>query len=155
MNEELFQPSLSDGNDKETETYDIGKLFYVAFFGGIVPTVVLSSVCARGLKLKSTVINLMITAGVLVLIVNVFIAGLFVAGYITIEKTYLRWIFRIVTVLLYLGFYKIMSPKYKQHIVFGGETKPLLRDAIIWIIAGNIIQFFLFSFGGLVINNVI
>ena len=152
MTDELFKPSLENEEPIKIETYDIGKLFYVAFFGGIIPTVVLGTINAKGLRISKNITNILATIGILILLAKVVIVGLVVSGSMTLDNRSLRWIFRIVAVALYLVYFRIMKPKFEQHMFLGGEVKPLLKHAIIWMVIGVMVELILLSAGGFIFN---
>lgn len=155
MSSELFQPSLKNQNFEDIETYDIHKLFYVAFFGGIIPTSVLCSKNAKGLKLNRKIISFMVVLSILILLAKVIFVGLMTSHYITVNTRYSRWIFRVINVIFYLIYYRFMKPGFNMHIFDGGETKPLLKDAIKWILIGIVIEFVLLFTGSMVIKYVL
>jgi len=45
-----------------------------------------------------------------------------------------------------------MKSSYKQHFVLEGETRPLLKDAIIWIIIGMVVELVLIIVGRLIVG---
>lgn len=155
MSENIYQPSLKSEDYNETASYDIAKLFYVAFFGGVIPTVVLGTKNARGLKLDKIITGLMIGIGVVILAAKIVLVSLMNVRYFAADSRYIRWIYRGVCVLLYLGYYWAMKQRFKQHLVTVGTTKPLLKDAIIWIIVGSVAEFILLIAGSMVFRYVL
>lgn len=150
MSEELFQPSLKAG-DLQAKSYDIGKLLYVAFFGGVLPTVVLGALNARWLRVEKKLINLMIGVGVIAFLAEMIMWGVLLKGYVSFQNRSFRWIFRAAALLIYLGFYRILKPKFQQHLLTEGEIKPLLKDAIVWSVIGAAVT----VGGGLIVKNVL
>lgn len=162
MNEEIFKPSLNSEDGFGTSSYDISKLFYVAFFGGIVPTMVLGTMNARWLRIDKRVINFLLALGAAALIAKIIVYGnlmnwslakesLAVAG----GNKGMRWGFRAVSVSVFLIYYFSLKQKFQQHLVIEGEIKPLLTDAILWIILGGIIEIILIIGGVAVLGSFI
>ncbi|MGE5577099.1 MAG: hypothetical protein ACM3TT_07885 [Syntrophothermus sp.] len=138
MAQELFQPSLKAG-DLAAKSYDINKFLYVAFFGGVLPMVVLGTLNARWLRVDKKLVNIMLGLGVVALLAEIIMWGLILDGYLSLQNRGLRWIFRAAALLLYLGYARILKPKFQQHVLTEGEIKPLLKDAIVWSLVGAIV----------------
>lgn len=155
MTEDLFQPSLKQDNDRELKTYDISKLFYVAFFGGVVPTIALGTQNAKWLRIDKKLITLMIILGHLLLFSKVIVASLLLGEYIEVSTRTIRWIYKVGSLLLYMGYYSLMKNKFKQLIITNGNLQPMLKDAIKWIVIGIIVEVILLSLGGSLIQNVL
>ncbi len=153
MNEELLQPSLSVDSHFETKSYNFDKLFYVAFFGGIVPLVALGVKNAKWLRVKKQMISIIIVVGVFLLllkaVVTVLVMGGSVAGF---NLKILRWGFRGVALLFYLGYRFLLRRQYQQHLVTVGEFEPMLRDAMIWIAAAIVIEIVFLLLGTGIVN---
>ena len=148
MSNDLFEPSLTRENYREIKTYQISRILYVAFLGGVIPTVVLGSRNAKWLQIDKKMIGLMMILGIAILFFKPLFVGLATVNYIKYEVRSIRWIYNVACVLLYLGYYFLMKEKFKQHIVTGGEIRPILKDAVIWSVAGMLIEF------GLVITGI-
>lgn len=149
-NEELFQPSLND-EWQETKSYDISKLFYVSFFGGIIPTIVLGTKNARWLNISKKYINVLLFFGIGILLAK-FVAYSYLYA-INLDQEYsreLKTIYKLGSILLFGAYYKILKTNYKRHIALFGTTKPILKDSLIWIGIAIVIEFILLI-GGVVI----
>ena len=156
MDENLLNPTLKDKQFEEIKSYDIYKLFYIAFFGGLVATIITSAKNAKWLKVDKKIISISIEVGIVLLLFKV-IALSAMLNNVLIEREYLeylRWGSRIATVSLYFVNFKLMQKKYRKHIMLGGEDEPLLKDAIGYIILGSIIEFVLLFIGKEAFNNV-
>lgn len=140
MDKDLFQASLNDEAEEGLQSYNISKLFYVAFFGGIIPTLALSTKNAKSLRLDRVFINLMIVLGIGVIIIKAVVVGIYAAGAITINSSIIRNIFRGAALVYYLMYYMKMKPHFYQFVITGGEYKPLLKDALIWIAIGIVVE---------------
>lgn len=140
MSNDLLTPSLTREHYREIKTYDISKLFYVAFLGGMIPLIVLGCRNANWLQVDKKVIALMTMLGVAVLLTMLTLAGLSAGKYLNYEKTTIRLMYNAACVLFYLGYYLLMQKKFKQHILLGGDTEPLLKSAAIWWLVGLVIE---------------
>jgi hypothetical protein len=135
-------------NDQAIKTYQISRLFYVVCFGGVIAIVVLGSRNAQWLQIDKKMIGFMMILGVAILLFKLIAIGLAAINYIQIEVKNICWIYSIGCVLLYLGYYFLMKEKFKHHIAAGGEVQPMLKDAIIWSVAGMLLE------SGLVVTGV-
>jgi hypothetical protein len=70
MSQDIYQPSLEQGEDYQTRTYDINRLWYVAFLGGLVPTMILAARNAGWLRVDRKIINLVTGLGAAMLLVK-------------------------------------------------------------------------------------
>lgn len=149
MSDNLYQASLTQEDYKEIKTYQISRLVYVAFFGGVVPTIVLGTKNAHWLRIDKKIIALMIILGAVILLFKPIFLGLIAASYVGRNNlNMIKWIYRGACMLLYLGYYYFLREKFNQHVVTGGEVRPLLKDAIIWSAVGIIIEVILMLAGG-------
>jgi hypothetical protein len=137
--EKLFTASLSE-EDEKVEIHDIRRLFYVAFFGGIIPLVGLAAKLARQLKVDRKTIMLLAALGAVILIGKYAIAFTLFDGQPIMDRRTLSWIYKAGSCLLYLACYKVMKEKFAIHIGLGGEIKPILWDALAWILAGTLAE---------------
>jgi hypothetical protein len=143
MSADIFQASLQEGEYDSTKSYDIGKFIYIAFFGGIIPTLILSLKNAKWLKADHRVLKIIFVAGIAALLIKVVILGVsldWVTSFQSISSSGSRWLMRGVSVGFFLASNYLLKDKYHQHLVIIGETEPLLKDAIIWIFIGKIIE---------------
>lgn len=162
MNEEVFKSSLNSEDSYGTSSYDISKLFYVAFWGGIVSTIVLGTMNARWLRIDKKVINFLLALGALALIAKIVVYGSLMNWDVAMDslrevggKRELRWGFKAVSIGVFLIYYYAMKQKFQQHLVIEGEIKPLLKDAILWIILGGIIEAIFITGGVFVLGSLI
>ncbi|MDF2822127.1 MAG: hypothetical protein K0R15_2575 [Clostridiales bacterium] len=148
MSEELFERSLKDANYREMETYDITHFFYLAFIAGIVPTVALGTINAIGLRINKVFISLMIILGIMVLLSKAYLIGWIRVYEYDISSREIRLIYNAVAVLFYIIYVLTFKKRYKQHIILGGEKKPIIKAAVAWVIIGTVIEFIVILVGG-------
>ncbi|NMC56615.1 MAG: hypothetical protein GYA50_05285 [Eubacteriaceae bacterium] len=150
MSEELFKPTLSE--ERATKTYDISKLYYVAFFGGVIPTVILGAKNARWLGIDKKKIILMIALGAIVLISQIIALKIFIAHPSDMDTRsnikIISIIYQGASLLLSYIYYNLMQKNFKMHIMTGGETEPMLKEAIIWTIISTVIVSLIFIYIG-------
>ena len=146
MNKNKSHRSLKNTN--VIQTYDIRKLFYVAFMGGVIPTVILGTINARWLKIDKKMVNLLIGLGLITLITEVVMFGLLYLQYLHMDKISLIWLYRIISLLLYLAYFAVMKEKFNKRILFRGKTNPLFKDALLWTFVGVVLEFLLFYGSG-------
>lgn len=155
MSEDILKASLKDDTGRNTQTYDLNMLFYVAFFGGVIPTIVLGTANLKWLKIDKRIANLLITVGVIILIAKAAVYGLISGSYFVFDSRYLRWGSRIAAVILYLVYYAVMKEKYRQHLLLDGQVKPILNTAVKWVVIAMVIEAVLLFSGRLIIKNVL
>ena len=154
MIDELFESSLKRDDYSELKTYDISKLFYVAFLGGIIPTIVLGTKNANWLRVDKKKIGFLVILGVIVLFFKVILCSMVVAHYIEMSSRAIRWVYRVACLLFFLGYYFVMKDNLNQHKITSGDFQPILKDAVKWIIIGIASELILLSVGGYIIKNV-
>lgn len=147
MNNELLTPSLDNDEIQKLKSYDISQLFIVAFFGGIIPTVILGYINMKWLKINKKVIVLSIILGVLLLASKVCLVTLYYTEVIDLTQRSVRLISKIGAVVLYGFYYLLMKSKFRLYQLFYNETEPLLKPAIKWIIFGIIVEVIFLSVG--------
>jgi hypothetical protein len=154
MSQDLYRPSLNEENSKCTITYPIDNFFYVAFFGGVIPLVVLGTRNARWLKIDKWIQYVLIGLGIVILLSKIAIVSLVSQKVLVIESRYIKYSYKIASVLLYLLYYDVMKKKFRQHMLFGDE-EPLFIEALVWILVGAVVESILLMVGGLVISHVV
>lgn len=146
MSEEIFKASLQEGQVNSTKSYEIRKLLYVAFFGGVIPTLVLALKNARWLKTGNKISKILMTTGILAILIKIFIFGNALRWDASLETMSAagvreaRWIMRAISVGFYLVCYYLLKDKYQQHMVTVGETESIMSNGIMWVILGGIIE---------------
>lgn len=149
MENDLYRPTLNAQNTHHTESYDVGKLFLVAFFGGTIAISALSVINARWLKISQTTVTLMIIAAVVVLGLKMGAYYGYMHEILDWSRQSVRYSGRALDLALFGGFYFTMNKAFRSHLVLNGETKPMLRDAIVWIIISVVIEYFMISMIGM------
>lgn len=137
--EKLFTPSLTE-EDEKVEVYDINKFLYVAFFGGVIPLVALATKTAKQLKISNNIIAILAAAGGLILFGKYFIAYTIFNDQPIMTTRTLRWAYKAASVILYLGYYKVMKERFIIHINYSKSIKPIFKDAVIWFLIGILIE---------------
>lgn len=150
MDKDIFKPSLKEDGIRKTDTYDIRKLFYVAFFGGTIPITILGVRNSRWLGVKKGFVTAFYLIGALILVSKIFVVALYMGDALEISSRNIRLGVRVADVLLYAFMYMVMNPKYKMHLMTGGEEQPLFKNALKWIIIGIVAELALLSAGGFI-----
>ncbi|MFZ5814406.1 MAG: hypothetical protein ACOY93_03795 [Bacillota bacterium] len=137
----LFEPVLQQGT-APTQSYDINKLIYVAFFGGPLAVAALGTRNALWLRVERKWIYLLAGVALLMLIGKL----VWVAMNPAVEQTRtVRYLFRGLAILLFFGYRWVMGPAYRQHEVLRGETLPLLKDGLIAVLVAGLVEFLLLT----------
>lgn len=154
MSQELFQSTLREENEGKLKSYNLEKLYLVAFFGGLIPTVALSIKNALWLRIDRRWTIFMGGTGVIYLLSKVYFVSYYVPAIIQqghdSQTRMTKYIFRAITLLISVLFIRIMNKQYRRQQMFGGEFQPILKDAIIWTLIGTIIEVIVILLGGFV-----
>ena len=136
---ELYQSSLDKGW-QDSKSFDINKLFLVAFFGGIIPLIVLGRRNANWLHVPTKKLYPLIAISIVLVVSKFLLVHAALEGYVPFGIREIRNGFKISLVLLFLYLKHILSKPFQQHMVTNGETEPLLKTAIIWTLIGGVIE---------------
>jgi hypothetical protein len=77
----------------------------------------------------------------LVLLTNMVVFYMYANGSIPQENRIPRYSLRILSVLLFLLYKYVLNRPFQQHLVTIGETEPLFKQALFWVILGGIFEF--------------
>lgn len=136
---ELYRPSLSQ-EAPEIKSYNIGSLFYVAFFGGTIALTVLSIRNARWLRLRPAVIVVMVVLGMLAFIGKMALFYAYFNGNLSMERQSVKFLVRAFEIVLFLLFYKFMKGEFQSFRVLHGETQPLWKAGLAWSFVSLLIE---------------
>lgn len=137
---DLYRPSLKEGWN-QTKTYDINRLFFVAFFGGVIPMMVLGIRNSKWLKLPKLQTYFLLATSVLVLLAEVVILYIYANDTFTEGSRIPRVSVKILSILLFFLYQYVLNKPFQQHLYTNGEVEPILKSALLWITLGVIIQF--------------
>jgi hypothetical protein len=138
--EELYEPSLSTGTIRETRSYNIGSLVYVAFFGGVLALSVLATKNAKQLQVRPAIIQGLIAAAIVVFIAKMGFYYAYFHDLIELDRSSVKFLARGAELLLFGGFFLAMRQPFKQHLIFGGETESLWKAGVIWCLVSAIFE---------------
>lgn len=146
MDQNLLKPSLQT-EWTETKSYDIQRLWYPVFFGGLVTTLIMASRNAFWLRVRPAIVYYLIGFGIVILLGQVAAITYFTNGNWDLaaisaitKRSNIRLIRRAIALGVYLVYYLVMKNRFQQHMVTKGELKPLLVDSIILVLVGGILE---------------
>lgn len=140
MSEELYTASLADREVRKTKSYEIHNLFFVAFFGGIIAVSMLGIRNAKWLQLEEKYIRILTAISVSLLLIKMVIVYAVTHQLIDVEGSFSRFISRLLGLLCFVCFYFFLKKPYKEHVVLHGETEPLLKQGIYWVLLSALIE---------------
>lgn len=140
MENDLFRPTLTEENTEIIESYNIRNLFYVAFFGGIIPMTWLGTKNAKWLNINKKKINLLISIGILFLALKMGMVWMSYSEKLIIETRVIRWLYKGLSVILYFGYYLVMKKEFEQQVFWGVKIRPMFKDAILTFVASTFIE---------------
>lgn len=136
----LYEPSLSAGTVRETRSYNIGSLVYVAFFGGVLALSVLGTKNARQLNIKPSMIQGLIGAAIIVFLAKMGFYYAYFHELIELDRSIVKLCARGAELLLFGGFFMAMRKAFRIHTIFGGETESLWKAGILWCIISAVVE---------------
>ncbi|WP_059173831.1 hypothetical protein [Bacillus sp. FJAT-27445] len=144
-NADLLRPSLTKGW-KVTKTFDINRLFLVAFFGGAIPMMILGTRNAKWLNVPKNTINLLLGAGMLIFIGELALFHFYFSDFSVNGDRTPRYIMRALNIILFFFYRFALKKPFQQHLFTNNnEIQPLLKPAILWILIGGTIELALFG----------
>ncbi|GIO05461.1 hypothetical protein J31TS6_14890 [Brevibacillus reuszeri] len=125
MNQELLQPSLKPNVDYQTRSYNLTHYIVAAIFGGFLPAIVLGMKNANGLRIRPLWNYLLAGVGIVLFIVTA------------------AWSYRhLLAVGIGAAYYFLMKKRYRHHMALQAKTRPILGEAILYIILGKVVEAF-------------
>lgn len=140
MQEDLYTPSLVDGEGRKTKSYNISNLFFVAFFGGVVAVAMLGMRNAKWLQLEEKYIRILTAISISLLLFKLAIVYAVTHQLIDVEGSTSRFISRVIGLLCFAVFYLFLKRPFKEHLLLHGETEPLLKQGILWVLLAALIE---------------
>ncbi|WP_338752188.1 hypothetical protein [Bacillus sp. FJAT-52991] len=138
--ESLYTPSLSEGTARQTESYNVGSLFIVAFFGGVFAITVLGLRNAKWLLIEKKYLQWLVAASVIALLFKLSIVYAVSDGMMEGSDAFIRVLGKGIGLLLYFIYYFVLKRAFHDHLALGGEVQPLLRDGIIWVVISMFVE---------------
>lgn len=129
---DLYQPSLTKGW-KLKRSYDIKNFLLVAIFGGAMPLMILGSINAKWLGVFRKAAFFLIPIALLLEITKWTLFILFDKGIISISDGTVNIAYIVGCVLLYVLYMFLMREPFQYYKRTGGQVKPLLLPALMWI----------------------
>lgn len=148
MQGDLYSPSLQDREITTTKSFNIGGLFVVAFFGGIIGVTILGIRNALWLRLERKYIQMLVAFSVLLFIIKCWVIYAIANQIIMIDESYQNNIARGFGILVFAFYYFMMKKPFNEHIAVGGGTEVLYRQGIVWVIISAFIEGFLIMISG-------
>src|SRR4051795_2595434 len=112
---ELLQPSLEE-DYRETKTFDLNRLLWVAIIGGANSLMVLGTKNAMWLNVRKLHINLLIILGIILEIGECAVIYLFANGTLSPEDRSMRDLVNLSSVLLFIAYRAILTKPSHQHL---------------------------------------
>lgn len=125
----------------ETKSYNIYHFFFVAFFGGVIPMMVLGTKNANWLHIPKKYSYSIIVVGILLLLSKYWAFSLVFNGTLLIKAQVVRYLYKFVCLLYYYLYLVMLTRPYKQHLSNQGELLPIIKPAIVWVIIGAVVEF--------------
>lgn len=131
MPHDLFSPSLTEETEVIKESYDISRLYLVAFFGGAISVTILAVINAQWLGLEKKWMRMMILAGLMVLSVKILLFYLISHSLIVMDNGILKIIYKTLCVAMAYGCAKCMEKRFNLFTHYGGKTKGILQPFLL------------------------
>lgn len=140
MQGDLYSASLLENEASATKSYNIGGLFLIAFFGGIIGVTVLGIQNAKWLRLDKKYIQGLIAVSTILFIVKMAVIYAIAQQTIAISLSNMDNIAKLFGVLCYVFYYLAMKKPFKEHLAVGGDTEVLYKKGILWVLISALIE---------------
>lgn len=142
MNEtsNVFQASV-DQRENETKTYNIYHFFFIAFFGGVIPMMVLGTKNAKWFNIPKKYSYSIILVGILLLLSKYWAFSLVFSGVLLVKVQVVRYAYKFACLLYYYLYLVMLTKPYKNHLRNQGDLTPIIKPAIIWVMVGAVVEF--------------
>lgn len=148
MQRDLYSPSLEDHETTVTKSYNIGGLFVVAFFGGIIGVSVLGIRNAMWLRLGRKYIQFLVAISVVLFVCKTLLIFGILNGLVPLDESYSNNIARGFGVLCFAFYYFTLKKPFNEHLALGGGTEVLYKQGFLWVIISAFIEGFLIMISG-------
>ncbi|MGN7477439.1 hypothetical protein ACTHOQ_06260 [Solibacillus silvestris] len=138
--QDLYSSSLVENDAGATKSYNIGGLFLVAFFGGIIGVSVLGIQNAKWLRLDKKYIQGLIAVSTVLFILKVIVVYAIAQQAIAISLSNMDNIAKLFGVLCYIIYFLAMKKPFKEHLAVGGGTEVLYKKGIVWVLISGVIE---------------
>jgi glucan phosphoethanolaminetransferase (alkaline phosphatase superfamily) len=139
LGEDLFQPTLEEGYEP-TKSFNFRYIYILAFFGGIIPVIVICGKNAKWLKISKGKIYALAALSVAVLIAKLVLIAMFFSGTLPIADNVIRNLYRIACIGMVGLYFLAMKEPYSRHRLAGLPFAPLKAYAIGCLIAGIVVE---------------
>lgn len=133
----IYSSTLTE-KSSETKSYDLNKLWYLAFFGGVIPITVLGIQNAKMLHVEKIYIRILMAISIIFFIAKFVIIG--IIFYNDLNHRAFKGIILGMGAIVYIFYYNILKRPYNEHLLAGGGTEPFLKKGILWSILAIIIE---------------
>lgn len=140
MQGDLYSPSLQETEVSKTKSYQIGSLFIVAFFGGIIGVTVLGIRNAKWLRLERKSILFLIAVSMVLFVCKLLVFFAIANQIIVVNDSYFNDIIRGFGVLCFVFYYFTLKKPFKEHLSVGGGTEGLFSQGILWVFLSVMIE---------------
>lgn len=140
LNRELLQPSLANGEIRVTKSYDIDRFFYLGFFGGVLPVMILGTRNAIWLRCSKKMIAMLLG-------ISLLLCGLKLAYVAWTGADSVALLSRIMGVALAVVYRYAQRKRYKLHSVIIGEDQPVFWWGLLAVVAGIVFDSWLVTMG--------
>jgi hypothetical protein len=142
MNETSNAYQLPDDQSKsETKTYNIYQFFFIAFFGGVIPLMVMGTKNANWFNIPKKYSYSLIGIGIFLLFSKFWMFSLVFQGTLLIKAQVVRYLYKFACLLYYYLYLVVLTKPYKQHLSNNGDLIPIVKPAILWVVVGAVVEY--------------
>ena len=131
MQQDLFSPSLTEETEVIKKSYDISRLYLVAFFGGAISITILAVINAYWLGIEKKWIRMMVFAGFIVLSLKILLFYLINHNLLVMDDGILKIIYKSLCIAMAYGCAKCMEKRFNLFTHYGGKTKGILQPFLL------------------------
>lgn len=130
-----------DQSVRDTKTYNIYQFFFIAFFGGVIPMMVLGTKNANWFKVPRLHSFSLIVIGIFLLASKFWAFSLIFQGTLIMKAQVIRYVYKFACLLFYYLYLVILTKPYKEHISNNGDITSMVKPAILWVIVGAVVEY--------------
>ena len=140
MNEDLYRPSL-DNDSVPKKSFKLDYIYFLAFFGGVIPIIGICGKNAKWLGVKTNTIIALASLGIAFLAIKSLLLFLYYSGTLEIERTTLiTFIYRACSIVLTFFYMRSMKIPYARFRLSNQPAEAMAGYVVLFLVIGIVIE---------------
>ncbi|MEG0260837.1 MAG: hypothetical protein RR595_05095 [Lysinibacillus sp.] len=148
MQQNLYTPSLADGEVSKSKSFEVGQLFIVAILGGIIAIAVLGIRNAKWLHVEKKYIHILTAVSVVLYVCKLGLVYAITHQIIDMDEAFIKLIGRLFGAVCFFVYFAFLKRPFNDHKVLDGTTESLIGPGLTWCIIAILIDGLLNAFVG-------